>query len=112
MFDSIKFEKKSKVPFAKKMLWLCACKISINSNKFTPFNSEKVTYVYSASNKYTKLYLFIKLKKRYPDMLIFNSNKLEIFKKIESILIDITISNIINNLVSEIEYGLLPWKHI
>lgn len=53
-------------------------------------------------------YLFIKLKKRYPDMLIFNSNKLEIFKKIESILIDITISNIINNLVSEIEYGLLP----
>ena len=23
-------------------------------------------------------YLFIKLKKRYPDMLIFNSNKLEI----------------------------------
>ena len=53
-------------------------------------------------------YLFIKLKKRYPDMLIFNSNKLEIFKKIESILIDITISNIINNLVSEIEYELLP----
>jgi hypothetical protein len=53
-------------------------------------------------------YLFIKLKKKYPDMLIFNSNKLEIFKKIESILIDITISNIVNNLVSEIEYELLP----
>tara|TARA_B100000767_G_scaffold39555_1_gene33207 strand:+ start:671 stop:916 length:246 start_codon:yes stop_codon:yes gene_type:complete len=53
-------------------------------------------------------YLFIKLKKNYPDMLIFNSNKIEIFKKIESILIDITISNILNNLVSEIEYELLP----
>lgn len=51
--------------------------------------------------------LFIKIKKRYPDMLIFNSNKLEIFQKIESILIDITITNIIENLVREIEYELL-----
>ena len=41
-------------------------------------------------------------------MLIFNSNKLEILKKIEPILIDITISNIIENLIREIEYELLP----
>jgi hypothetical protein len=41
-------------------------------------------------------------------MLIFNSNKLEILKKIETILIDITISNIIENLIREIEYELLP----
>ena len=52
--------------------------------------------------------LFLRIKKRYPDMLIFNSNKLEIFKKIETILIDITISNIIENIVREIEYELLP----
>jgi len=51
---------------------------------------------------------FLRIKKRYPDMLIFNSNKIEILKKIESILIDITIANIIENLVREIEYELLP----
>lgn len=51
---------------------------------------------------------FLRIKKRYPEMLIFNSNKIEILKKIESILIDITITNIIENLVREIEYGLLP----
>lgn len=51
---------------------------------------------------------FIRIKKRYPEMLIFNSNKLEILKKIETILIDITISNIIENLIREIEYELLP----
>ena len=50
---------------------------------------------------------FLRIKKRYPDMLIFNSNKIEILKKIESILIDITITNIIENLVREIEYELL-----
>tara|TARA_B100000676_G_C17852395_1_gene718843 strand:- start:261 stop:518 length:258 start_codon:yes stop_codon:yes gene_type:complete len=52
--------------------------------------------------------LFMKIKKRYPGMLLFNSNKVEIYTKIESILIDITISNIIENLVREIEYELLP----
>tara|TARA_Y100001936_G_C15871299_1_gene557800 strand:- start:73 stop:321 length:249 start_codon:yes stop_codon:yes gene_type:complete len=52
--------------------------------------------------------LFMKIKKRYTDMLIFNSDKNEILKKIESILLDITISNIIENLVREIEYELLP----
>jgi len=51
---------------------------------------------------------FLRIKKRYPDMLIFNSNKIEILKKIESILVDITIANIIENLVREIEYELLP----
>ena len=51
---------------------------------------------------------FLRIKKRYPEMLIFNSNKLEILKKIETILIDITISNIIENLIREIEYELLP----
>ena len=52
--------------------------------------------------------LFMKIKKRYTDMLIFNSDKNEILEKIESILLDITISNIIENLVREIEYELLP----
>ena len=55
---------------------------------------------------------FLRIKKRYPDMLIFNSNKIEILKKIESILIDITIANIIENLVREIEYELLPRNDI
>ena len=50
----------------------------------------------------------MKIKKRYTDMLIFNSDKNEILEKIESILLDITISNIIENLVREIEYELLP----
>ena len=48
--------------------------------------------------------LFVKIKKKYNDMLIFNSDKTKILNKIESILIDITISNIIENLVREIEY--------
>ena len=50
----------------------------------------------------------MKIKKRYTDMLIFNSDKNKILEKIESILLDITISNIIENLIREIEYGLLP----
>ena len=52
--------------------------------------------------------LFMKIKKKYTDMVIFNSDKNKILKKIESILVDITISNIIENLVREIEYELLP----
>tara|TARA_B100000686_G_scaffold233767_1_gene241495 strand:- start:27 stop:287 length:261 start_codon:yes stop_codon:yes gene_type:complete len=52
--------------------------------------------------------LFMKIKKRYRDMLIFNSDKHVILQKIESILTDITISNIIENLIREIEYELLP----
>ena len=52
--------------------------------------------------------MYVSIKKRYPGMLLFNSNKVEIYSKIESILIDITISNIIENLVREIEYELLP----
>ena len=52
--------------------------------------------------------LFMKIKKRYRDMLVFNSDKNEILEKIESILVDITISNIVENLVREIEYELLP----
>lgn len=51
---------------------------------------------------------FKRVKKRYHDMLIFNSNKNEILEKIETILTEITISNIIENLVREIEYELLP----
>lgn len=51
---------------------------------------------------------FKRIKKRYPDMLIFNSDKNEILEKIETILIEITISNIVENLVREIEYELLP----
>lgn len=51
--------------------------------------------------------LFIKIKKRYPEMLIFKSDKVEILKKIESILTEVTIANIIDNIVKEIEYDLL-----
>jgi isopentenyl phosphate kinase len=51
---------------------------------------------------------FKRVKKRYPDMLIFNSDKNEILEKIETILTEITISNIVENLVREIEYELLP----
>lgn len=51
---------------------------------------------------------FMKIKKRYPNMLIFKSDKNKILEKIESILLDITISNIIENLIREIEYELLP----
>ena len=51
---------------------------------------------------------FKRIKKRYPDMLIFNSDKNEILEKIETILTEITISNIVENLVREIEYELLP----
>ena len=52
--------------------------------------------------------LFIKIKKRYIDMLILNSDKNEILNKLESILVNITISNIIDNIVKEIEYESLP----
>ena len=45
---------------------------------------------------------FFKRVKRYPDMLIFNSDKNEILEKIETILTEITISNIVENLVREI----------
>ena len=51
--------------------------------------------------------LFIKIKKRYPGMVIFKSDKVEILKKIESILTEVTIANIIDNIVKEIEYDLL-----
>jgi hypothetical protein len=52
--------------------------------------------------------LFLKLKKRYPEMLILNNDKHTILNKIETLLVDITISNIINNIISEIEYEHLP----
>tara|TARA_B110000285_G_scaffold120439_1_gene136209 strand:+ start:398 stop:658 length:261 start_codon:yes stop_codon:yes gene_type:complete len=52
--------------------------------------------------------LFLKIKKRYPQMIIFNTDKNIILKKIESLLTEITISNIIENIVREIEYELLP----
>ncbi len=51
--------------------------------------------------------LFLKIKKRYPGMVIFKSDKIEILKKIETILTDITIANIVDNIVKEIEYELL-----
>ena len=41
-------------------------------------------------------------------MLILNSDKHTILNKIETLLVDITISNIINNIISEIEYEHLP----
>lgn len=51
--------------------------------------------------------LFLKIKKRYPGMVVFKSDKNEIFKKIETILTEITIANIVDNIVKEIEYELL-----
>ena len=40
-------------------------------------------------------------------MLLFNSDKNEILNKIETILIEKTIENIVSNLVKEVEYELL-----
>lgn len=51
--------------------------------------------------------LFLKLKKKYKGMLLFNSDKNEILNKIETILIEKTIENIVSNLVKEVEYELL-----
>lgn len=51
--------------------------------------------------------LFLKIKKKYKDMLLFNSDKNEILNKIETILIEKTIENIVSNLVKEVEYELL-----
>lgn len=48
--------------------------------------------------------LLLKLKKRFPGMLFFKSDKEEIIKKIETLLTEITITNIVANLVNEIEY--------
>ena len=48
--------------------------------------------------------LLLKLKKRYPGMLFFKSDKEEIIIKIETLLTEITIANIIDNLIAEIEY--------
>ena len=50
---------------------------------------------------------FLKIKKYYPEMLLFNSDKLYILKKIESILIETTIINTVENIIREIEYELL-----
>ena len=47
--------------------------------------------------------LFLKLNKRYPGILILNSNKKYILEKIESLLTKITITNIIDNLIKIIE---------
>jgi|TARA_B110000503_G_scaffold1277_1_gene1687 hypothetical protein len=52
--------------------------------------------------------LFLKIKKRYPGMLVFQSDKSFVLNQIESLLIELTISNIVENLVREIEYELLP----
>lgn len=51
--------------------------------------------------------LFLKLKKKYKGMLLFNSDKNEILNKIETILIEKTIKNIVSNLVKEVEYESL-----
>ena len=51
--------------------------------------------------------IFLKIKKKYKDMLLFNSDKNEILNKIETILIEKTIENIVSNLVKEVEYELL-----
>ena len=51
--------------------------------------------------------LFLKLKKKYKGMLLLNSDKNEILNKIETILIEKTIENIVSNLVKEVEYELL-----
>lgn len=48
--------------------------------------------------------LLLKLKKRYPGMLFFKSDKEEIIIKIETLLTEITIANIFDNLIAEIEY--------
>lgn len=48
--------------------------------------------------------LFLKIKKIYPEMIIYKNNKNEILKKIETVLVDITIENILKNIISEIEY--------
>ena len=49
--------------------------------------------------------LFLKINKKFPDMLILNSDKGNILEKIESLLTEITITNIINNLIKELEDG-------
>lgn len=49
--------------------------------------------------------LFLKINKKYPDMFILNSDKGYILEKIESLLTEITITNIINNLIKELEDG-------
>ena len=51
--------------------------------------------------------LFLKIKKRYTGMVVFKSDKIKILKKIETILTEITIANIVDNIVKEIEYELL-----
>lgn len=51
--------------------------------------------------------LFLKIKKKYKGMLLFNSDKNEILNKIENVLIEKTIENIVSNLVKEVEYELL-----
>ena len=48
--------------------------------------------------------LLLKLKKRFPGMLFFKSDKEEIITKIETLLTEITIENIVGNLINEIEY--------
>jgi len=48
--------------------------------------------------------LLLKLKKRYMGMLFFKRDKEEIIIKIETLLTEITIANIIDNLIAEIEY--------
>ena len=52
--------------------------------------------------------LLLRLKKRYPGMLFFKSDKEEIITKIETLLTEITIANIVGNLINEIEYEHLP----
>lgn len=49
-------------------------------------------------------YFFAHIKKMYPGMFILNSNKHYILEKIETLLTDITISNIVENIIREIEY--------
>ena len=48
--------------------------------------------------------LLLKLKKKFPGMLFFKSDKEEIITKIGTLLTEITIVNIVGNLINEIEY--------
>jgi hypothetical protein len=43
--------------------------------------------------------LFLKIKKRYPGMLVLHRDKNIVFNKIESMLTELTISNIVENLI-------------
>ena len=51
--------------------------------------------------------LFLKINKIFPGILILDNDKKYILKKIETLLIEVTIKNIIDNLVKVLEYESL-----